>query len=169
MADIKKFLPKVFKVEGGYANIPGDAGGPTNKGVTIATFRQYYGEEKTVDDLKKMTTEQVSKIYKDLFWDKCKGDDIKSQSVAELLVDFAVNSGVKTAVRKIQRLVRVTDDGILGKVTVGAINNKNPQTLFNELYDVRVAYYKQLVARKPSQKKFLNGWLNRLKTYTFTD
>lgn len=167
MADIKKFLPKVFKVEGGFVNDPDDAGGATNKGITLATFRRYYGENKTVADLKAITTEEAEKIYKDLFWDKCKADKIESQSVAELLVDYAVNSGVKTAAKKIQILVNVEADGAIGPKTLQAINEKKAEVLFNELHDVRVAYYKAIVAKKPSQQKFLKGWLNRLKTYEF--
>lgn len=167
MADIYKFLPKVFKVEGGYVNDPLDSGGATNKGITLSTFRSYYGQDKTVTDLKNITTEEAAKIYKDRFWDKCKADSITSQSVAELLVDFAINSGVKTAAKKIQALVGVEADGAIGNVSIAAINKKNPQTLFNELHDVRVAYYKAIVAKKPTQQKFLKGWLNRLKVYTF--
>lgn len=167
MADITKFLPKVLKVEGGFVNDPQDAGGATCKGITLNTFRKYFGSERTVTDLKNITNSQACEIYKKLYWDKCHGDDIKSQSVAELLVDFAVNSGVKTASKKIQTLVGAKPDGTIGDMTVAAINAKKPQTLFEALYNVRVDYFKSIVARKPSQEKFLKGWLNRLKIYKF--
>ena len=169
MADISKFLPKLFRVEGGFVNDPDDCGGATNKGITIAVFRSFYGKDKTVTDLKNITTAQATKIYKTNYWDKCKADDIKSQSVAELLVDFAVNSGVATAAKKIQSLVGTTIDGKIGPKTIEAINNKKSETLFNELHDVRVAYYKAIVARKPSQQKFLKGWMTRLKIYKYED
>ena len=42
-------------------------------------------------------------FYKANFWDKIKGDEIESQEVANALYDFAVNSGVKKAVEKIQQ------------------------------------------------------------------
>lgn len=74
---------------------------------------------------------------------------------------------MKTAVTKMQMLVGVDADGVLGKVTLGAINAKDPKTLFNELHDVRAAYYRAIVAKRPTNQKFLKGWLRRLDSYTF--
>lgn len=162
MANFKPALKKVLKHEGGYSNHPLDAGGSTNKGITQKTYNYYYE-----GDVKNITDEQVETIYKIGYWNKIKGDNIISQSVAELLFDYAVNSGSKTAIIKVQRLVGVKDDGLMGPKTIDAINKKNPKTLFNELHDVRVAYYKQIVANKPSQKVFYNGWKNRLESYKF--
>ena len=56
MADYTKLIPIVKKWEGGYVNHPLDKGGATNSGVTIATFRSVYGKNKTVKDLKNMTS-----------------------------------------------------------------------------------------------------------------
>ena len=58
MADAKKLIPFILKWEGGFANHPKDKGGATNKGITIATFRQYMGQDATVEQLKAMTDEQ---------------------------------------------------------------------------------------------------------------
>ncbi len=49
--DIKKFI---LSWEGGFANDPDDLGGATNSGVTLSTYRMYYGQDKTVEDLKNM-------------------------------------------------------------------------------------------------------------------
>lgn len=160
MADFKTALKKVLKWEGGFVDDPDDMGGRTNKGITQKTYNLYYE-----GDVKYITDEQVETIYRVGFWKRIKGDDIQSQKVAELLFDYAVNSGVVTASKKIQALVGVVQDGKIGSITVEAINKKNPDTLFNELYDVRVAYYKAIVARRPNQQKFLKGWLRRLKSY----
>lgn len=162
MADFKKALKKVLKWEGGFVDDPDDLGGRTNKGVTQRTYNIYYS-----GDVKDITDEQVEAIYRAGFWKKIGGDDIKDQSVAELLFDYAVNSGVKTAVIKIQKLVEVNDDGVMGKITLGAINAKDPKTLFNELWDVRAAYYKAIVAKRPTNQKFLKGWMNRLNSYKY--
>jgi hypothetical protein len=50
MADLKIFLPKILKWEGGFVNDPADPGGATNMGVTISTWRQV-GYDKTGDGL----------------------------------------------------------------------------------------------------------------------
>ena len=64
MANIKTFLEKLMKLEGGYINHPNDKGGCTNKGITISTFQHYYGSDKTCEDLKQITEEQVEYIYR---------------------------------------------------------------------------------------------------------
>lgn len=167
MANYKKLVPKILLWEGGFACIPGDSGGATNRGVTIGTFRYYYGQKMTVEDLKKMTEDQWMYIFKKGFWDKCLGDQIISQSVAEMLIDWAWMSGVTTPVKHIQKLVGVTVDGKLGPMTLAAINAADPYTLWTKLHDDRDAYYYRIVQRDPVKKKFLRGWRNRLAYYKF--
>lgn len=169
MAEFSKYLPKLKRIEGGFVEHTLDKGGATMCGITLKTFQDYYGSDKTKLDLISITDRQIEQIYRDGYWDRCKADQIKNQSVAELLVDFAVNSGVKTAVKKIQALLRIPEDGILGRQTLEAINNKDSRILFNELHDVRVAYYKLLVKKNPSQKVFLNGWMHRLEYFTYNE
>lgn len=165
MADFKKALAKVLAWEGGFVNHPNDPGGATNKGITLKTFNYYFPGGLAA--LKAITDEQVETIYRSGYWRLIKGDEIESQSVAELLFDYAVNSGKSTAVRKIQKLVGVEADGIMGPITIKAINSKNPKLLFAELHDVRKAYYKAIIARNPSLEVFRKGWNRRLDSYVF--
>lgn len=153
--------PFIRSWEGGYANIHGDKGGPTKWGVTIATFRGVFGQNKTVEDLKNMTEAQWDYIYKKLFWDKWKADRIKCQAIANLLVDWYWNSG-HYGIKIPQKVLGVTIDGIVGDKTIDAINNyKYGQVvLFAKLWCEREAYYHRI--GKGTQAKFLNGWLNRL-------
>lgn len=165
MANFKKSLEKVLRWEGEWSNHEADKGGCTMKGITLATYQNYFGKDKTCEDLRNIPQYQVEYIYKIGYWDKIKGDYIQSQSVAELLFDMAVNSGPRTAIKKMQMLVNVEADGIVGPKTIAAINNKNSNLLFKEFFDVRVAYYKMIVQKNPSQKVFLIGWLRRLNSY----
>lgn len=71
-------------------------------------------------------------------------------------------SGVKTPAKAIQRLVGVKDDGVIGNVTLAAINKSNPRLLFYRLFNARQNYYEEIVRRAPIKKKFLLGWCNRL-------
>lgn len=161
MANIKQALEKVLRWEGGISNHPNDKGGLTAYGITQNTYSNYY--EGSVINI---TKEQIETIYRVGYWNKINGDLINNQSVAELLFDFAVNSGARTAVTKIQMLLGVKTDGVCGPKTVAAINAKDPKVLFNELHDVRVAFYKSIVTKNSSQKVFLKGWLNRVNSYT---
>ena len=161
MANYQELVPFILKWEGGFSIVKNDRGGATCKGVTLATFRSVYGQEKNVNDLKYMTDAQWMHIFKKLFWDKCKADDIQDQSVANILVDWAWNSGAVNPIKALQRCVGVTADGIVGQRTLAAVNSKSPLSLFGALKQKRIEFYNNIVAKDPTQKKFLKGWLNR--------
>ena len=146
--------------EGGYVNHPNDKGGPTNMGITIATFRSVYGQGKSVQDLKNMTDYQWWYIFKRLFWDKCKGDQIESQAVANLIVDWTWASGV-AGIKLAQGVLGVTQDGVVGPKTLAALNLNDTSTVFAALWRRRKQHFEAL-AKKPGQSVFLKGWLNRL-------
>ena len=164
MADAKVLKPFVLSFEGGYCNNRSDRGGATNKGVTIATFRSVFGKDKTIEDLKNITDEQWEYIFKKYYWDACKADLINDQSVANMLVDFAYNSGVARVSKFIQKIVCVTADGIIGSKTIQAINNypRGQRQLFATLKQRRINYLNGIVIANPTQKKFYNGWMNRV-------
>lgn len=141
-------------------NDPNDSGGATNKGVTLATFRRYKGESASVDDLKAITDEDWTTIFKTMYWDKCKADEIQSQCVANLCVDWIWMSGTK-AIKRVQRLVGADEDGIVGKQTLARLNAKG-DGLVLDIYNCRKDFYHRIVANRPTQKRFLRGWVNRL-------
>ena len=134
------------------------------KGVTLETFRKVYGASKTASDLKKITDEQWHHIYKKYYWDDCKADQINNQSVANLLVDFAYNSGVSRAVQKIQTIVGTKADGIMGNMTLAAINSykQGQWALFDKLKVSRIAFLNAIVNNDPKQSVNLHGWLRRV-------
>lgn len=165
MANHNVLVPFVRYYEGGFSNNKNDPGKETMKGVTLATFRSVYGNNKTVADLKKITYAQWSTIFKKYYWDKCKADLIDNQSIANMLVDFAWHSGVGTAVSKIQQIVGVSADGIMGRITIGAINDyfKGSEYVFDKLKEARKNYLKGL----KDWKYFKNGWTTRVESIKY--
>ncbi len=161
MAKADILQPFILSWEGGFANIKGDRGGATNKGVTIATYRSVFGADKTVKDLRDMTDEQWIIIFRRLFWDKWKADDIKSQAIADLLVDWTWNSGMRYGIKIPQRILGVKIDGNVGPKTLAAINEYPDQKeLFIKLWLERRGFIRRISVG--AQKKFLKGWLARL-------
>lgn len=152
--------------EGGFVNDPDDLGGATNKGVTLATFRSVFGKSKTVDDLKKITDQQWQTIYKKYYWDKWKADQIRSQSVANILVDWIWMSGA-TSIKIIQRMLSLEMDGVVGPKTLNAINGEDPKEFFEAVKAERRAYYDRICTARPVNKKYLKGWLRRLDSIGF--
>lgn len=176
MANFNEFFPELMKNEGGekFTNIAGDKGGATKWGIILDTWKSKgYDKNKDgdidVEDLKLSTIEDAAKIAKPFYWDKVQGDNIKSQSIAEFLCDWAYNSGVSKAVSKVQQLLPPTikADGVIGQKTIEAINNSNSLELFNKLKASREAFYRAIVRSNPTQEKFLKGWLNRINHFKF--
>ena len=169
MADINKLIPIIKKYEGGYVNHPNDKGGCTNSGVTISTYQYYFGKNKTCEDLKKITENEWLTIFRFGYWNRFKADRINNQSIANLLVDWVYMSGVN-AIKKAQAQLGVKTDGVVGEVTLKAINNyPNQQELFNKLWTRRKKFFDDIVRRNPSQQVFYKGWMNRLKNYRFSE
>lgn len=166
MAQAKLLMPFILKWEGGFVNDPDDSGGATNKGVTIATFRHFYGKDATVDQLRNITDEQWLNIFKSGYWDRWKADNINSQSVANIVVDWVWASGVH-GITRVQKIIGVEPDGIVGNRTLTALNARKPEELFYQIRAARIAFVETIVKNKASQKKFLNGWKNRILNFKF--
>lgn len=165
MANFDLYAPILKTLEGGFVDHPLDKGGPTNAGVTLATYRAAFGRDKTAADLKNMTFDEWKRIMR-TYWDSCNGDKILNQSIANIVVDWSVNSG--TAGRKAaQQALGLYADGIFGPKTLEALNKEPGKCVFCKIREAREAFFRNLVEKKPSQKVFLNGWLNRLNTFGY--
>lgn len=166
MADIDKLLPFILKWEGRFVNDPSDKGGATNMGVTLKTWRSV-GYDKDgdrdidVEDLKMLTPQEVRDIVlKPHYWDRWCADQLKSQRIANMLVDWTWCSG-KWGIVIPQRILCVPDDGIVGPQTLSAANNIDPSMFCRKLYEARKDFL-YAAAKKDDNRKYLNGWMNRL-------
>lgn len=168
MADFNKYASKLIILEGGYVWHKDDNGGPTMSGVTLKTYQKYYGADKTKEDLKNIPYGHWCHIMKDGYWDKVKGDEIDNQSVAELIADWAVNSG-QAGIRKAQDVIGCKPDGIVGPITLSLINTADAETLHDRLWKARQQHYINIVKRNPKQKVFMNGWMNRLNQFKYEE
>jgi lysozyme family protein len=166
MAKYTKVIQKILKWEGGYAgNIDGAT--CTMKGVTLATYRRFFGNEKNCKHLKEITQAEWDYIFKKGFWDRWKADEIKNQSIAELVVDWCWASGV-WGIKLPQRVLGVKDDGVVGPKTLAAINNyEDQEELFNKLWNRRKKHFQDIA--KGGKAKFLGGWLRRLNDFKYRE
>lgn len=171
----EKIQMRVFPNEGGISNHKNDYGGLTNHGITIRTFEEYaekdLGMLPTENNLKKLTKEQASVLYKKRFWEPLRVDEINSISISYILYDFYVNS-TKNAVRIMQQSLNslganLTVDNVMGSKTIKAINEADSRKLFDAYHQNRIDYYMQVVKEDPSQKVFLKGWIERVNRIKF--
>lgn len=169
MAKAELLKPFILRWEGGFVDDPLDRGGATNKGITIGTFRNFYGKDATVEQLKNITDEQWLHIFKSGYWDKWKADDIENQSIADIVVDWAWASGTVTSIKQVQKILGVAVDGIAGNDTLTAINTADQRSLFVKIHSRRIEFVENIVKRDPSQARFLKGWKNRINSLTFSE
>lgn len=173
MADVNKLVPHILKWEGGFVNDPDDLGGATNKGVTFKTYKLYRNRKglpiPSVGDLKRLSNDEFTDILKTMFWDACRADEINSQSVANAIVDWAWHSGTTTAAKEIQRVLGVKADGIIGNITLSAINSQSPLPLFGKIKAARVKYIERICKSRPENQKYYRGWMNRINDLQYEE
>lgn len=170
----KKVASIILKHEGGYVNHPSDKGGPTNKGITQATWNKYAlsdtNKEPTLDNLKKLSDDDATKIYLKRYWEPKGFCKIIDERVSLMIYDWTITSG--GAIKQVQKLLvndfdqKITVDGGIGNETINAINNIQEQDkLLKKLTEVRKKYYTDLTytdGEKNDQDVFLKGWLDRV-------
>lgn len=170
MADPKKLVPFILRWEGGFVNDPDDLGGATNKGITIGTFREYRKRKglpsPTVQELKNLSENEWYEIFKTMYWDRWRGDEIKSQSVANILIDWVWASGVH-GIRRPQRILGVVSDGIVGKKTIAALNAAYPERLFGAIKADRARFIDEICKARPKNEKYRKGWMNRINAIKY--
>ena len=172
MADVNNLAPFILKWEGGFVNHPNDPGGATNKGVTIAVWKsQGYDKDGDGDidvaDLKLIDNNDATKILKSNYWNRWFADQIDSQAVANILVDWVWTSGA-WGIKIPQRLLGLREDGIVGYQTMRALKESidTPEKrakFIKELYLARYEYINNIIKANPKLAVFKKGWINRMK------
>jgi len=174
MANFNTFSYLVLKLEGGYQAHSSDTGNynslnqlvGTNLGISAPVYENWVGYPPSVSDMKAITKQTANAIYKVLYWDKINGDNIKSQETANIIADHAVNAGVGSAGKIVQRTLNkhfgenLAVDGVIGNKTTQAINKVKTAPFFDAILAARESFYKSL--NKP---EFLQGWLHRLQPF----
>lgn len=190
MANIEHFIPFLIKWEAGiskksnetnespfqrarktgWADDPDDLGGQTMVGVTMATYEEYCRRKgypkPTTGRLMDLSYNDWKSILKMLYWDRWNADEIRSQSIAEIVCDFVWASGVH-GIKVPQDLVGVIPDGIVGPKTLAAVNSRNPRELFDQIKIARFDFIEDICRKRPANNKFKRGWMNRINDIKF--
>lgn len=147
--------------EGGFVDHPKDPGGMTNLGVTRDTYEAWVGYPVSERIMRELTPGKVRALYKARYWDVVRGDELPA-GLDLCVFDFAVNAGPARAVRYLQRLVGVRDDGIAGPKTVAAATERakvvDGAVMVSAYQDARRDYHRML----PTFSTFGRGWLRRI-------
>lgn len=142
----------------GYHKTPGDTGGATAWGIirdTLATYRGVSVDKVTEGDIRALTKDQAKPIYRKLFWDANRCQDIPP-GVDVMLFDFSCGT-TKWAPRRLQRLVGTTEDGKIGPVTIRLVQEaytKEPAAFLLKFHQARLDYYTKV----DTAPLFIRGW-----------
>lgn len=157
-------LDGVLRREGGYVHHPQDRGGPTHRGITLQTLREWrYPGVATQEDLRQLTEEEARRIYRRIYVEAPGyAETIQNPRLLALVVDYAVHSGPGRATKALQRALGVTDDGILGARTAAALARaQDDPAVYRRLLADRLKHLVRLVLDDATQRPFLDGWINR--------
>lgn len=121
-------LALMFGHEGGYSADKNDTGNwlngklvGTKYGVTGKTLAAHRGVSSlTAADVKALTLSEAEAIYRKSYWVQS-GGDLLPAGLDYAAFDFGVNSGPGTAVKRLQKVVGVTQDGVVGGQTLAAV------------------------------------------------
>lgn len=156
--NFEKCLESVLKSEGGFSDHKSDPGGITNLGVTKKTWEEWIGHEVSVEDMKKLTKDDVKALYENRYWMACRCDDLPA-GVDYCVFDTAVNSGRVRAVKFLQSVVGTVPDGSVGPITIASANSRGSRLTIEQFMGKREAFLRGL----SNFSTFGNGWLNRTK------
>lgn len=172
--------------EGGYQDLYNDAGNwtsgkvgvgenvGTNHGITALTYKAYFGKMPTVLDMMNLTQGEALEIYKALFWDKIKGDQLLDQYMANIVFDGQLQHrfNVKLLQQAINNVgllsYKISEDNKLGPKTLEALNSliyADVARIYHAYKLRRTQYYYELVDNDIRNETFLNGWLNRINKF----
>lgn len=142
-------INRVLGYEGGYTDGNGDPGGETQWGISKRSY-------PTVD-ISLLTRDGAKIIYERDFWTPLQADTLPDALMYQAL-DFAVNSGIQTAIRYLQRAVGVADDGDWGPVSKHAITLMSESDLIMRFNAERLDFMTRLKNWSAAGR----GWARRI-------
>ncbi len=152
----------IQRYEGGYGWDHADPGGPTNFGITCFDLAEHRHQKMTsmaawAPLVRAMTLQEAEDIYATKYATACKFNDLNSGPDCVVL-DFGVNSGPSRAIKYAQMVVGTARDGVLGPVTLAAINGMDSNKFIDDLCDLRLGFLRHL----GTWGDFGRGWAARI-------
>jgi lysozyme family protein len=139
---------RLISNEGGYVNNPADPGGETKFGISKRSYPTL--------DIANLTREDAKAIYLRDFWLAGSMDQYDG-AIGFQVFDAAVNHGIQTAIRLLQRAVGVADDGHVGPVTVAAVKARSVGNVLKLFIAERLDFWRKL----STWPTFGKGWAGR--------
>ena len=158
--DFSTALSFTLQWEGGFVHDPLDLGGATNRGITQHVYDDFrIRQGQPTRPVESLEDSEMRSIYHG-YWAAVHAD-LMVRPLAVAMFDTAVNFGAHGAVEFLQEALKIPVDGSFGPQTEAGLKARNDRSLALEVVDGRIAYRHKRVEERPSQARFLQGWLNR--------
>ncbi len=152
---------RVFENEGGFQKDAGDRGNWTGGQIGVGELKgtKFGISAMTYPDLdiENMTLEDAKAIYSEEWWRPLRMDLLPTV-IQYQMFDAAINHGMRTATRILQRAAGAKADGIMGPKTRLAISN----TDYNDLLLVFLAERLEFMTAIATWNRFGKGWARRI-------
>lgn len=156
-----KAIGRILSHEGGYTINPADRGNWTSGTIGVGTLKgTKYGISAMTypnEDIKNLTWNRAVELYRRDFWQPLVAERLHD-GVAYQLLDFAVNSGIRNALRAYQRALGVKDDGAFGVKSLAASAAMSETDQIMRLLAERLEF----MVNTKSWLDFSRGWARRI-------
>ena len=149
MQNFPDCIAHVLAAEGGLVNDPKDPGGVTKFGISQRSYPAL--------DIRALSLDEAKAIYQRDYWAPIQGERLPA-GLDLLVLDHAVNAGPARAIRLLQHLVGVPEDGVMGPVTLAGVAIADRDDLIARYTELRLDFYRDL----PTWRHFGAGWSRRV-------
>jgi len=180
-----EIVAEIIEVEGGYVNDPDDPGGETIAGIARRYNPRWSGWAK-VDRIKARNEvpvvadveRELYEHYRLMYWDPVRCSDFQDDAVALVVFDTSVHMGTSRAATYLQQALNllnrdgrswpeILEDGRIGPTTLSILarclrGRHGSKDLVLVIHTLRGMHYINRVRQRPSQEKYLRGWLRRI-------
>ena len=144
--DFDTAFDRLIGHEGGYVNNPADPGGETKFGISKRSYPDV--------NIAALTLADAKAIYRRDFWLPLAD---AHPAVRFQAFDFAVNSGIQTAIRKLQASIGVADDGHWGPISAARLAEMDVSDVLMLYIAERLDFWRKL----RTFQTFGAGWAGR--------
>ena len=174
MSRYRDAWPLIHELEGGWklTQDPDDRGGMTWCGISRKWHPTWWGWKLIDKDLKDGVLDEgleynaelqfsTEEFYRAEYWDRLRLGEIVSSEISHTMLSCAILSGKRIATKLAQVACGTVADGIMGVMTIVALNGMAPEMFDRKFALARIARHVALVKKRRSQRKYLLGWIVR--------
>lgn len=144
----------------------------SNHGVTAAALATHRGvpvASITREVMRALTLDEAADIALALYYRGPGLDRMPWNRITMSVFDMGWGAGPATATKLLQRMIGCADDGQVGPGTAAALARfveKHGEPMAAQAYaDARLGFYDRIIAKRPSNRRYRNGWSDRTRHY----